>query len=194
MTVTLPETMPRTVEWTAVDFGGVQRGAVGGAAQRVNRLGNRWSVTVTLPPMAVRDAAEWSADLTAGLRAGVLWRIRQKLVTGAPGNVLVAGAGQGGTSLIVDGMTVGHAWKKGQMLSILTGGRRYVHQLSAAGATSSGSATLPVEPPLRVSPADNAVVEMAKPWIEGLLVAVPPHLAEPGRIAGGFAFTIEEAR
>lgn len=187
---------PASVAWEMLDFGGTLQGPLGGAAQRVNRLGNRWKATVTMPALTPVQAREWTAALVQGLRLGVLWRIRQVgTPTGGAGSPLVAGAGQAGFALDIDGMTAGYAWRAGQFISLLLSGRRYVHQLSAAGrAAGAGTAELPLEPALRVTPADNAVVEIGKPYIEGLLEDVPAWSLDVDRLARGFSFTITEAR
>lgn len=187
---------PATLEWQPVDFGSVQKGALGGAAQRVNRLGNRWSVTVAMPVMTPAQARSWSAALVKGLRTGVRWQIRQVgSATGAPGSVLVNGASQAGNSLVCDGANAGYVARPGMFFSLLVGGDRYCHQVSAlATADASGNLTLPIEPALRVEPADNDTVELGAPQIEGLLSEVPSWLLDTDRLARGFTFTIEESR
>jgi len=89
---------------------------------------------------------------------------------GSPGAPLVKGAGQTGTSLVIDGFNVGYAIKDGQFFSLIQGGRRYLHMATAdATASGAGEATVSFLPMLRVSPSDNAVVEFAQPKIEGLI-------------------------
>lgn len=185
---------PRVQTWSLVEFGGVQQSPLGGAAQRVNRLGSRWRCEIELPPMTPANARIWAAALAKGLREGVSLAIRQvDLMPGSPGSVLVAGAGQAGASLAVDGGTVGYVARTGQWCSILTGGRRYLHQIAAPVQFSgTGTATLPLEPLLRAIPADNAPVELAAPVIEGLLDAPPGWTIDAGRLVRGLAFAIEE--
>lgn len=185
---------PQAVGFSLVDFGKVQQGALGGSAQRINRLGARWRVEVQLPPMTPADARIWAAALTRGLREGVSWKLRQVTTpTGSPGAVLVNGAGQAGGALIVDGGAAGYVAKAGQFASILTGGRRYLHQLAASTQLSgTGTGTLQIEPLLRVSPADNSPVELGAPVIEGLLSTPPGWTIDAGRLVRGFSFVIEE--
>ncbi|MBX7496758.1 hypothetical protein K3172_12905 [Qipengyuania sp. 6B39] len=187
---------PRAIAWVPVDFGGMQKSALGGSTQRINRLGNRWALGVTMPVLEADEAERWAADLTRGLREGVrLTLVQPDMPTGSPGTVLVNGAAQSGTSLICDGFNPGYVLRKGQFFSLLSGGRRYVHKIATAQRVgASGEATLDIEPPLRVEPADDDTVELGLPQIEGLLSAPQGWNYEPDRLARGFDFTIEEAR
>lgn len=187
---------PRSVEWEVVDFGGTLRGGLGGSSQRVNRLGNRWRVTVAMPPMDPAQGRLWFTRLSRALRNGASWRIRQVgTPPGSPGTVLVNGAGQAGAAIALDGFLPGYALRDGQWLSILTGGQRYLYQCAAAVmANASGQATVQIEPPLRVVPADNDPVEIGRPVIEGLLDVPPGLVLDERRLAAGFSFTIEETR
>ena len=193
--ITLPANPgPASIAWTLVEFGGTQQGALGGSAQRVNRLGSRWRCEVSLPPMPPALAREWAAALSRGLREGVSWRIRQvSTPTGTPGSVLVAGADQAGAELDVDGATPGYVAQAGQWASLLTGGRRYLYQIAAAAQFSgTGTATLQLEPLLRRVPANNDPLELGAPVIEGLLDAPPGWTIDAGRLVRGFTFAIEE--
>jgi hypothetical protein len=187
---------PIALAWSLVDFGNTQQGPLGGAAQRINRLGGRWRCEVTLPPMPPALAREWAASLNRGLRTGVSWRIRQVgTPTGIPGAVLVNGGSQAGNALIVDGGTAGYVAKVGQWASILTGGQRYLYQLAATTQLSgTGTGTLQLEPALRVEPADNDPVELGAPLIEGLIAAPPGWSIDANRLVNGFSFVIEESR
>lgn len=187
---------PMTVAWQMVDFGGTLQGPLGGAAQRVNRLGNRWRCMVAMPALTAKQAREWSAALTQGLRLGVTWEIVQPdLTVGSPGSPLVNGADQIGHTIDADGLTPGWPWQQGQMLSVIVAGRRYVHQLSAAGRVDgSGEAELPIEPALRVTPANNGTIELAKPVIEGLLEEPAGWAFDVDRLVRGFNFSIAESR
>ena len=195
MPVTLPtEPAPEDIGWVPVDFGGTLQGPLGGRAQRVNRLGNRWAMRVEIPKMSVEDGLIWSAALVRAVQSGALYQVRQPgLDIGTPGMPLVNGANQAGSVLIADGFTAGYEMVAGQFFSIIVSGRRYLHQIAAdVTASGGGAATLAITPALRVSPADNAVLEFAQPYIEGLLGDLPSWFFRTGRIARGFAFTIEE--
>lgn len=195
--VELPSTPgPAAVAWELVDFGGTLSGALGGMAQRVNRLGNRWRCRITMPPLTPAQAREWSSALAQGLRQGVLWKVRQVgFAPGAAGTPLVNGGSQAGNALTVDGLTALYPYRIGQVFSLLTGSRRYVHHVAGNGrANGSGQATLAIEPALRVTPADNSTVELAAPMLEGLLESPVAWSLDPNRLASGFEIVISEAR
>jgi hypothetical protein len=173
MSVLLPS-LPgiRTAEPQLLDFGAVQQGALGGAAQRLNRLGNRFALAVELPPaLSATHGRVYVARLLKALTDGAIYPFPQPgLAIGAPGTPLVNGAGQSGSALVLDGFTAGYAVREGQFFSIIHGGRRYLHQASAdTTANGSGQLTLAITPMLRISPADNAVCEFAVPYIEGFV-------------------------
>ncbi len=187
---------PLSLAWQLLDFGNTQKGALGGAAQRINRLGNRWAVNVTMPPLTALQARNWSAGLTAALQNGVRMAIRQPdLAIGTPGTVRVNGDGQAGASLVCDGASAAYVARIGQWASVITGGRRYLYQIAAdATASGGGAITLTLTTPLRVAHADNDLVELAAPEIEGLIVGLPEWGIDVDRLTRGFSFTIEEAR
>lgn len=198
MTVTtLPSSpTPERMTWAPQDFGSSLRGPLGGSTQRVNRLGNRWALTVEMGPMTSDDGRDWSAALSSGLRNGVLFAFLQPgLTIGSPGTPLVNGASQVGSSLIADGFSADYAMVAGQFFSVSISSQRYVYQLSAdVTASGAGAATLAISPPLRLSPGDGDTLEFATPYIEGLLTGVPSWFMQSDRLARGFSFTIEEAR
>ncbi|RKF23380.1 hypothetical protein D6851_02600 [Altericroceibacterium spongiae] len=177
------------------DFGGVMQGALGGAAQRNNRLGNRWRIDVTMPAMQPIEAAEWSVMLPRAVRLGARYPIRQPgLALGSPGAVRVAGAGQAGDSLTLDGFTVGHAIRAGQWVSLVTNGQRYLYKFAEnARIGVGGMAKLAIEPLLRVIPQDNDIAEITQPYIEGNLTFEGGSF-DTDALTRGFKFTIDEAR
>lgn len=193
----LPEfTGAAAVVWEEVDFGGTIEGQLGGADQRVNRLGNRWKMMVTLPAMTPPEADEWAAALSQGLRTGVSWALPEPgWPRSGPGPVLVNGADQTGGALVIDGGVHGTVIRRGKWFSILTGGHRYLHKAAATiQLDAAGAGTLPLTPLLRVSPADNSPVELAVPRIEGLLEKAPGWSVDRRRIVEGVSFAIREAR
>lgn len=194
--VELPSSPRPVLAWEPVDFGGTQQGALGGAAQRVNRLGNRWRAKAAVPAMESEEAMEWAATLTRALRLGAALAIVQPGVSvGSPGVPRVFGAGQTGAELNVDGLVPGYTVGAGRWLNVITGGRRYLYLAAqAASAGASGRATLAIEPLLRAVPADNDVVELAAPAIEGLLELPTAFQIDTDWIARGFSFTIVEYR
>jgi hypothetical protein len=155
-----------------LDFGALRTPPLGGPVQRINRLGNRYAIELNLPAMDPFDARLWSAALARAVTQGARWRLRQVgLDIGPLRNVVVAGAGQAGTTLAVSGGTPGAPWHAGQFFNLVAGGRRYLHQLAAAGRfAADGTAALPLAEMLRTVPAATAPLDflpVIEGWIEG---------------------------
>lgn len=154
------------------DLGGVLSPILGGPDQKLNRLGNRFFIDVTMPPMQNDSVAmDWIASLLQARRLGAVlnWPLLD-FSPGTTGSPLVNGGSQIGTTLVMDGLAASYHVTKGQFFSIVASGRRYVH-IFAASATANGSGQLnaTIEPGLRLSPPDNSVIEIATPKIEGFL-------------------------
>lgn len=195
--IELPEgIVPNSITPALVDFGGTQRPPMGGPLLRVNRLGNRYKVAVSLPPILNRDLGRVVVSRLLRAKTEGL-RIEWQLIgvdQGSPGSPLVKGAGQAGSSLLCDGFRLGYGFSEGFWCSIEHNGQHFLHNVSASGAATAGEATLTLTPPLRVSPADNSPVHLQKPMIEGLVsgdefvwnYSLAHHV--------GIEFEIEEAR
>lgn len=168
---------------------------VGAAVQRKVRLGSRWSLDVTLPPMDYEAGMAWTADLASSETEEVLllWPQPSELV-GSIGSPVVNGAGQAGTALVVRGAAAGYTFKKGLFFSLVEGGRRYLHQVSAAStANGAGAATLQIKPMLRVAPSDGAFLEFSEPKIQGW-AQVSPGWDIDAALQVGISLTVTEAR
>lgn len=172
--ITLPTTpSPASAEAAMVDFGGFLSPALGGPVQRIERLGNRFRLSVTMPPMKNESVGRtWIRALVQGKQEGARMPFPlQGFLPGTPGTVLVNGAGQSGRTLIVDGATAGYNFRDGQFFSVVTNGKHHLHMVTTLTvANGSGQATLPIEPMLRVSPADNNVCNFLEPMIEGFIM------------------------
>lgn len=195
--VTLPNwVVPTDASPRLRDFGSTLTPFLGGPEQRINRLGTRFALRVTLPPMESRDdALVVQSRLLRGRedRLVIEWP-QPGFDVGAPGAPLVAAAVASGTSIPLKGMTPGHVLKEGQFISVIHAGRRYVYMLSADAVVGVGGVvTVNIWPLLRTALSVNDVVEMT-PMIEGLVspgeeiswqLSVD-HLAD-------FSFTIAES-
>lgn len=171
MSIALPTTFAaEDLSPYLVDFGGDLVPILGGVTQRIDRLGSRWAVEVTLPPMDPDEARLWVSRLVQAKAADGYMPWPQPTEVGDEGVPRVNGAGQAGTVLAIDGLPPGKALKEGWFFSVITGGRRYLYMIAAdVVANASGGAVLTVEPMLRTRPADNAVIELAEPMIEGAI-------------------------
>jgi len=172
--IDLPEhPQPANATPGLVDFGAFLTPGLGGPVQRVERMGNRFKIACTMPPMRNQNLGrQWVAKLLRGKQEGARmpWPL-QGFDPGSPGAVLVNGAGQAGRSLIIDGATPNYIFREGQFFSIVISGRHYLYMCAGERiASATGTATLPIEPLLRVSPPDNAVCNFGKPMVEGFIM------------------------
>jgi hypothetical protein len=192
-------TLPDTPSWasatpTLLDFGAVLEPGLGGPSQYVGRLGDRFEVAVQMPPMEAEVARVFISRLAQAKKSSLLMPFPNAgIVVGAEGAPRVNGAGQAGTLLALDGLPANKALKEGWPLSIIVAGRRYVHLIAGdTAANAGGEAVLPLEPMLRVSPSDNAVVELAVPMIEGFVQGdgLPWSIDVAAHV--GLSFTVRE--
>lgn len=171
--VELP-TLPRSVEYI---FREINRDRdlqpiTAGDESRIQRIGTKHEIEVGNLTVATAGCGpELVAALALGKTAGAFMPIPEPKVVEVPyGTPLVNGASQLGSSLIVDGLTPWVAIRCGKWLSVIVSGRRYAYYTTAEViADAAGAATLPIYPMIRSAPADNAVVELAEPMIEGLV-------------------------
>lgn len=99
--------------------------------------------------------------LVYAFRGGLIWSSNggawTKINTPSYGTVLVAGAGQTGTTLNVDGITSdNYTFRAGDTFSIT--GVEKVYAVTSVGTTTSGAVSLTISPSLASSPADNAAI------------------------------------
>ena len=157
-----------------LDFGGRLIPILGGPVQNLQRLGTRFSFEFELPPVRSEPfGREWVGKLAqAKLGGAIMPFLQDGFSPGAPGALVVDGAGQSGSLLAVRGGTRGYGFRFGQFVSLIHDGRRYLHMVTApTRLDADGKATLPILPMLRVIPDDADQVEVALPKIEGSLVA-----------------------
>jgi hypothetical protein len=143
------------------------------SVQTVELAGARWRMDITMRQMNRSDAARWIAFLSKlrGISGTFYasdpdWKTNIGVGTGTP---LVKGAGQTGTSLLIDGCTASTVgWlKAGDYFSV--GGE--LKRLTAdADTNGSGETTLTFEPYLRASPADNAAITVTAPKVKMRLI------------------------
>ncbi len=188
MAVELPQVrLPKSAVPKLVDYGATLTAVQGGASQRLNRLGNRFALTIVYPRLRPEpDGRILAQRVRQAVTEGALFAVPQPGVDlGMPGNPVVNGGGQAGAMLEIRGFVPGYTVREGQFFSILHGGRRYLHTAGAEViADGSGWARLAVTPMLRISPANGAICEFAKPYIEGFI---------DGRTAASIEHTIAKA-
>ncbi|WEK56490.1 MAG: hypothetical protein P0Y52_07945 [Candidatus Brevundimonas phytovorans] len=164
--------------------------AMGGAEQELLRKGTRYALTFSMPVMTYVQSMDWDDLMAEG--DTVLMRVFQPgLVIPNPGTPLVKGAGQAGTSLVIDGLPNGYVIRKGQFLSVVSAGQRFLYRAKASATSVAGTATIPLRTMLRRPPNDNDVVEIAQPMIEGFVRDLGEWAVGIERLVG-LQFTVRE--
>lgn len=172
--IDLPDwAVPDGAEPWLQDFGGFLTPGLGGAMQRIDRMGNRFGISASFPPMFSKDRGRILVSrLIRGKTEGV--RMEYPLLSfkpGAPGSPVVDGAGQSGRTLAVRGATPHYAFREGQPFSLEEDGQHYLHFVDAGViADASGDAELAISPMLRIEPSDGATCHFARPMIEGYIL------------------------
>ncbi len=155
-------------------FSGNQEGSLGGPSLPIPRMGDRFALDVQIGQLRNdADGRQLIAALTQATTADAIFAFLQPNLPGPPsaGVTVVDGAGQGGTTLNVRGGNAGAVLAWGRFLSIVHGGRRYVHMLTGNVAIGGdGRAALPIWPMLRFISTDGDAVELDAPKIEGQLI------------------------
>lgn len=181
---------PRLISY-AVD----QTPQLGGPQTRVSRLGDRWAVdVVTWPANYAEESRIMLSRLVRGLTDTVVLRILEPGMKDMPfGTPQISAAGAFGSSIPVKGLGAGRVVPEGKFLSIVSGGQRYLYQVTASvTANASGNATLPIYPMLRRQPALNDVVELSQPKIEGYIQGNEYSWEVSKNKFVGFSFSVQE--
>ena len=165
--------------------------AFGDGEQELLRKGSRYALTFQMPPMRYVTSMNWDDLMAEG--DTVVMKVHQPgFDTGAPGTPRVNTSGQSGRIIALKGMTPGYVIRKGQFLSIVTQGRRFLYRAaSAALVVENGRANVLLRTMLRFPPADNDVVEIAQPMIEGFVRDLGEWSVGVDRLVG-LQFTVRE--
>jgi len=195
VSITLPR-FPRNTGYVMrpVREGRVLRAATGGSRLPISRLGDHWAMEVDPRVLGIECGRELVADVLRGSSETVRAYVPNPGVEiGSPGAPLVAGADQSGSEIDLDGLTPHFVIRKGWFVTIETTGSPRLYMVTAESVVAAdGTVTLPLWPMLHVPPADNDPVEIAEPYIEGLVDEGGEH--EVGLLAAAEleAFLIEE--
>lgn len=163
--------LPDSMQPFLRDFGGHLTPFLGGPEQRINRIGTRFGVRYTMPPLEGVEARTLIARLMRGRFDRVLmpWPATE-FDFGDPGSPTIQASASGGSAISVEGLDLGYTIREGQFFSIVHSSRRYVH-MSTGDVTPNGSgiAAVSIFPPLRSAVSAGDDVELAAPMIEGLV-------------------------
>lgn len=194
MALTLPPANYITEDVRVVSSRNDLRSANGSNHQRIARKGSHYIGVFACEPQTQAEGRKWRRLETEDQT--VVAQIEQPGIdVGAPGNnIRVAGAGQAGASINLDGMTPGYIVSEGQLLSHVSaaGMRRLYMAAETVVVGSGGAVTIPLRTMLTAPPADNDLVHLADIWIEGF-----PTIEEGSFLIDGdgyvhVRFTVEE--
>jgi len=159
-----------------VDFGAFLTPSLGGPVQRVQRMGSRFKIACTMPPMPNPVLGrQWISRLVRGKQEGarMAWPL-QGFDPGTPGDPKVSAPSGpiSGRSLPLNGATPNYIFREGQFFSLKSAaGRHYLYMVTTETiASATGTATLPIEPMLRIPATENNELHFGKPLIEGFIM------------------------
>jgi hypothetical protein len=137
----------------------------------IPRKGGRYAVAFTFGPYTPENGRVMVSRLIAGKQGGVRVKLPLLHLQGSPGTPLLNGAVTTGRTIAIDGLTPGYVIQEGFWLSLVKSGQHFLHSVGVgATANGSGQATIELNELLRDSFADNTVVNLAEPQVEGLLL------------------------
>jgi hypothetical protein len=154
-----------------------------GRRQTVSSGRGWWECQISLPPIVGSTRVNtWRAFIAKARGRANDFQIpadptAQSASASTP---LVAGAGQTGRTLATDGWPISSTTLvAGQFVTINNQLLQLTENVTANG---SGVATLTFEPPIRISPADNAVIEYKNPYALMYFVEEPTLSVENGYV------------
>jgi hypothetical protein len=160
--------VPGSFQATFNDAGFTQTGIQ--SDDYIPRKGGRYTVAFTFGPYTPENGRVMVSRLIAGKQGGVRVKLPLLHSQGTPGTPLLNGAVTTGRTIAIDGLTPGYVIQEGFWLSLVKSGQHFLHSVGVgATANGSGQATIQLNELLRDSFADNTVVNLAEPQVEGLL-------------------------
>jgi len=160
------------VDHQLIDKGFFQEAALGGPTERIDRAGSRYSVTVSAGPFCQDEATRIVSKLLRAKSQGLRIPFPLQWDQGSPGAPVVDGVGQTGRTVELRGFTPGYTAKEGYWLSIEDAdGNHALYNVAATARAEDGTVTLAIEPELKRPYADGAKVHIAKPYIQGWMIA-----------------------
>jgi hypothetical protein len=156
-----------------VDFGATLRPFLGGATQRLDRIGTRHAITVQMPPMHIEsEGRQWIVRLIRAKQEGGFVEYPQvDFNVGAPGLPTISATVEGGRVLLVTGGQPGYAIREGQALNVTSNGRKFFYLSSAPIVlNASGAGSIELDVPLREETTVGDPVNLGKPIIAGRIM------------------------
>lgn len=105
----------------------------------------------------------------------------------------VQGASQTGTLLVTDGWDFSKLiLNRGDWCQVLSGKRQLFRATSDVESDVSGNAIIPVWPAIKISPVDNAIVEINTPHLHSKLLTVPEYTTDDVKFADALSLAFQE--
>jgi len=168
-----------------------------GTEQRLELPGARWAATLSwegLTQAESRPLLAFLAQLRG--RAGRFrwWPPLPRRATGTASNCQVDGANQLGASISLKGFAAGQAFLAGDLFGFADpAGRLALHMATAdVTAGANGLVAVPLTPPIRRSPNNNAAVTLAQPEAIWALATDDAGLDIASALIAGGSIDIEE--
>lgn len=176
---------PRAMAWRLVAPTQMNMSEWTGARQALSSGRGWWECQVELPPIVGSETFLPWASFIAKARGmantfEVLLDSKPQVYGLASYTPRINGGSQTGRSLVTDGWPVSRTiLRAGQHVTI---GDQLLRLTAPITANGSGQATIEFEAAIRVSPADNALIEFRRPYCLMYLVEEPVVSVEPGRV------------
>lgn len=193
-TITFPSTpSPASMSWRLVQPAQMNISEWTGARQVMPSGRGWWDCNVEMPPIVGESRVNaWRAffGLAQGAANNFRVPVSPTAQSSASSTPRINGAAQTGRSLITDGWPVSTTvLAAGQYLTI----NDQLLQLTAAvTANASGQATISIAPAIRVSPADNALIEFKNPYALMFFTEDPGYSVEAGAVYS-LSFNLRES-
>ena len=159
--------VPGSFQATFNDAGFTQSGVQ--SDDYIPRKGGRYTVGFTFGPYTADQGRVMVSRLIAGKQGGVRVKLPLLHSQGSPGSPVVSSAS--GRTLALTGLTPGYVIQEGFWLSIVKSGQHFLHSVgTGATANGSGVASIELNELLRDTFTAGAVVHLAQPQVEGLLI------------------------
>jgi hypothetical protein len=183
-TITLPSTpKPQSMSWRFVMPSQTNVSGWTGKRQTIASGRGWWECQITLPPIVGTSLINpWRSFIAQarGRTNDFQIPVDPTAQSASGATALVNGAGQTGRSLATDGWPASTTvLQAGQFVTV----NNQLLQLTAnVTSNGSGQATISFEPPIRVAPSDNAVIEFRNPFCLMYMVEEPTLSVEAGYV------------
>ena len=163
---------PAEIDWLLMGNSQLFSSPLNRQPQTAELPGISWMVSMQFEKLKRSEIASleaFIAQLRGQANRALLWHHARENPRGSsPGAPLVNGAGQTGSSINTDGWTASQSGilLKGDLFEF---GGELKRMVVDADSDVSGESTLVFEPPIRVSPVDNAIITTVKPTAKFML-------------------------